>query len=197
MKLISAPADRNKGPIVEVLQRVLPQTGLVLEVASGSGQHVVHFAQALPNLTWQPSDADPEARASIEAWLAEEQLQNVRQPLDLDVRAQPWPIRRCDALVCINMIHISPWSATEALFEGARWVLPNSGVIYLYGPYRLNGRHTAPSNAAFDAMLRRQNPEWGVRDLDEVTSSAQRHGFELRETAAMPANNLSVVFRKI
>ena len=197
MTALSSPAaERNKGPILEVLRRVLPQTGTVLEIASGTGQHVIHFAQALPALTWQPSDADPEARSSVTTYLAAHVLPNVLGPLDLDVHARPWPIPACDAIVCINMIHISPWTATEALFAGANEVL-RDGVVYLYGPYRLHGAHTAPSNAAFDRSLRAQNPQWGVRDLEEVTAVAGAAGFGLAETVQMPANNLSVVFRRV
>jgi hypothetical protein len=196
-KLVSAPADRNKAPILEVLRRVLPASGVVLEIASGTGQHVTHFASALPNLEWQPSDPDPAALASIDAWMAEFRLTNVHSPLPLDVRDRPWPIAHCDAIVCINMIHISPWAATRALFDGAAAALGENGTIYLYGPYRVDGRHTAPSNASFDAMLRAQNPEWGVRDLAEVAETARERGFALVETHAMPANNLSVVFRRM
>ena len=195
-KLTAAPAERNKQPILDVLQRVLPESGLVLEIASGTGQHIVHFAKALPHLTWQPSDPDPRARQSITAWIAAEALANTREPLALDVRQQPWPASSCDALVCINMVHISPWSATEALFEGAARILPEGGVVYLYGPYRVNGRDTSESNAAFDATLRAQNPEWGVRDLERVLDEASRRGFDFVESVPMPANNLSVVWRR-
>ena len=196
-KLVSAPADRNKGPILEVLTRVLPASGLVLEIASGTGQHVSHFAQGMPGLVWQPSDPDPEARRSINAWTAGERLPNIRPPIDLDVRVRPWPITTCDAIVCINMVHISPWAATQALFDGAAAALAENGTIYLYGPYRRRGEHTAPSNAAFDTMLRTQNPEWGVRDLERVVETARARDFELIETVAMPANNLSVIFRRM
>jgi len=195
-KLTAAPAERNKQPILDVLQRVLPESGLVLEIASGTGQHIVHFAKALPHLTWQPSDPDPRARQSITAWIAAEALANTREPLALDVRQQPWPASSCDALVCINMVHISPWSATEALFEGAARILPEGGVVYLYGTYRVNGRDTSESNAAFDATLRAQNPEWGVRDLERVLDEASRRGFDFVESVPMPANNLSVVWRR-
>jgi hypothetical protein len=194
--LVSPPAERNKAPILTVLQRVLPQHGIVLEIASGTGQHVVHFAAALPGLTWQPSDPDAQARYSISAWIAASTLGNVREPLDLDVRLQPWPVAECDALICINMIHIAPWAATAALFAGANEVVAESGVVCLYGPYRVQHRHTAPSNDAFDRTLRAQNAEWGVRDLEEVVRLANTNGFELIETVAMPANNLSVVLRK-
>ena len=195
-KLTAPAAERNKQPILDVLRRVLPASGLVLEIASGTGQHVVHFAKALRHLTWQPSDPDARARSSISAWIAEKALGNVREPLDLDVRCQPWPVASCDALVCINMIHISPWSATQALFEGAARILPEGGVIYLYGPYRVNGRDTSESNAAFDATLRAQDPEWGVRDLERVVDTADSCGFDFVESVAMPANNLSVVWRR-
>jgi hypothetical protein len=195
-RLVSPAADRNKGPILEVLKRVLPKSGMVLEIAAGSGQHAVHFSRALPMLTWQPTDANDEARASIEAWAAGEELPNLMPPLKLDVHVQPWPVSHVDAIVCINMIHISPWSATTALMRGAAEVLGESGVIYLYGPYRVNGRHTAPSNESFDRSLRSQNPQWGVRDLEEVVKVANAQGFDLVETIEMPANNLSVIFRK-
>jgi len=195
-KFTAPAAERNKQPILEVLKRVLPASGIVLEVASGTGQHVVHFAKALTTLTWQPSDPDAQARRSISAWIAEERLPNVREPLDLDVRSDPWPVSECDALVCINMIHISPWAATEALFDGAARVLRAGAVVYLYGPYQINGRHTAESNAAFDATLRAQDPQWGVRELDRVVAAASGRGLELLESVAMPANNLSVVLRR-
>jgi SAM-dependent methyltransferase len=191
----SAPAaERNKDPILAVLKRVLPQSGLVLEVASGTGQHVVHFARALPALTWQPSEADPQMRPSIAGWLAETGLPNVLPPLDLDVCRPDWPIDRADAVLCINMIHISPWQATEQLLAGCGRILRPGGVLYLYGPYRRGGRHTAPSNEAFDASLRQRDPQWGVRDLETVVDAAREHGMELSDVVEMPANNLSVVF---
>jgi SAM-dependent methyltransferase len=191
---LCAPApERNKGPILDVLQRVLPQTGLVLEIASGTGQHVAHFAAALPNLTWQPSDPDTRGHESIRAWT--EALPNVRAPLVLDVQ-RPWPLTHADAIVCINMIHISPWEATLALIDGAARVLPQGGVLFLYGPYRRFGQHTAPSNAAFDASLRATDPAWGVCDLEAVEERAEAVGLRVDEIVEMPANNLSVVFRK-
>jgi hypothetical protein len=195
-RLVSPAADRNKQPILEVLRRVLPKSGLVLEIAAGSGQHGVHFSRALPMLTWQPSDADAQARDSIGAWATGEAMPNLMPPIDLDVCVEPWPIARADAIVCINMIHISPWEATLALMRGASATLPADGILYLYGPYRVDGRHTAPSNAAFDSSLRAQNPQWGVRDLAEVAKVADAEGFDLVETVDMPANNLSVIFRK-
>jgi len=187
-------AARNRDPILAVLRRVLPEHGLVLEIASGSGEHVAHFAAALPALTFQPSDRDATMLDSIAAHATG--LANVRPPVALDVTAPAWPVVRADALLCINMIHISPWRATEGLMAGAGRVLGNGGVLYLYGPYRIDGRHTAESNAAFDASLRAQDPEWGVRDLGDVGALAARHGLARVETVAMPANNFSVVFRR-
>jgi hypothetical protein len=195
-RLVSPSAERNKRPILTVLERVLPRTGLVLEIASGTGQHVVYFAHALKRLSWQPTDRDAECRRSISAWIASENLPNVGRPLDLDVRTLPWPVPAIEAVVCINLIHIAPWAVTSALFAGGNLALREAGLVYLYGPYSVQGRHTAPSNEAFDGALRARNPEWGVRDLEEVTRTADEHKFELVETVEMPANNLSVLFRK-
>jgi SAM-dependent methyltransferase len=195
-RLVVSSAERNRGPVLKVLERVLPKTGLVLEVASGTGQHVVHFAQTLSGLTWQPTDRDAACRRSISAWLATAELANVREPLDLDVCELPWRVPTLDAIVCLNLIHIAPWSVAKALFAGAGLALRETGLLYLYGPYSVQGRHTAPSNAAFDSALRAENPEWGVRDLKEVESLAKDHGLDLAETIEMPANNLSVLFRK-
>lgn len=193
----TAPAaDRNKAPILDVLRRALPPAGLVLEVASGTGQHAVHFAAAFPALDWQPSDPEPTARASIAAWAQAAQLPNLRPPLELDAAAPDWPIGHADAVLCINMVHISPWPATEGLMAGSGRILPSGGLLYLYGPYRRDGRHTAPSNDAFDADLRARNPAWGVRDLEAVAVAAGAHGFHLDEIVEMPANNLSLLFRK-
>lgn len=193
----SAPAtQRNREPILAVLRKVLPASGLVLEVASGTGEHAVHFARALPALRWQPSDPSPDARASIAAWAAAEELANLLPPLDLDAAAQTWPIARADALVCVNMIHISPWAATEGLMRGAGRVLAPGASLYLYGPYRRTGYPLEPSNAAFDEDLRRRNPDWGLRELDEVAACAKANGLILAEVVEMPANNLSVIFRR-
>ncbi|MGQ9364820.1 DUF938 domain-containing protein [Azospirillum sp. ST 5-10] len=192
----SAPAaERNRDPILDVLRRVLPATGLVLEVASGTGQHAVHFAAALPGLEWQPSDADARARASVAAWRADAGLANLREPLALDAAAGSWPVARADAVVCINMIHIAPWAAAQGLLRGAARLLPEGAPLVLYGPFRRDGRHTAPGNAAFDADLRARDPAWGVRDLGEVAAAAA--GFRLGEVVEMPANNLTVVFRRV
>ena len=193
----TAPAaERNKDPILAVLRRALPKRGLVLEIASGTGQHVVHFAQALPSLDWQPSDPDPEARSSIVGWTAHRQAPNVLPPLDLNVSREVWPIERADAVVCINMIHISPRASTLHLLAGAARILPAGGVLFLYGPFRRQDQQTAPSNEAFDAQLRRQNPEWGLRHLDQVIREANINGLGQVEITEMPANNLSVVLRR-
>ena len=195
-KWTTPSAERNKGPILEVLARVLPRRGLVLEIASGTGQHVVHFANALPDLTWQPSDPDQELRHSIALRVTEEHRDNIERPIDLDVTRLPWPLQTADALVAINMIHVAPWSATLALFEGAKALLTPGQVLFLYGPYRRDGRHTSPGNAQFDLDLRARNPEWGLRDLEAVSDVAAAAGFDLAEIVGMPANNFSLVFKR-
>jgi len=195
-KLGSPAANRNRGPILAVLARVLPTEGTVLEIASGSGQHVVFFADALPALRFVPSDPDPSARDSIEAHRAEAGLANVEAALALDVRETPWPIATCDAVVAINMVHISPWEATLALLDGAAARLPAGGPLVLYGPYRVGGVHTAESNARFDEGLRARDPAWGVRDLEAVLAAAAERGLVESERVAMPANNLTVVLRR-
>jgi len=187
---------RNRDPILEVLRPVLPSHGMVLEVASGSGEHAAYFATQLPALVWQPSDPDPRALASIAAHRTAAEAPNLLAPLQLDVTAQHWPVERADAVICNNMIHISPWSASEGLMAGAARSLPAGGILYLYGPYKIDGRHTASSNEAFDVTLRAQNGAWGIRDLADVAALAQRHGLLLTETVEMPANNLSVIFRR-
>jgi hypothetical protein len=189
----SAAAERNKGPILEILERVLPQRGLVLEIASGTGQHVAHFAAALPHLEWQPSDADVASLESIHAHAAG--LPNVRAPLVLDVHQRPWPLERAEAIVCINMVHISPWQSTLDLVTGAASLSP--AVLFLYGPYKRGGAHTAPSNEAFDADLRSRDPRWGLRDMEAVAAIAASSGFLLDEVVAMPANNFSLVFKRV
>jgi hypothetical protein len=196
-RLHAPSAARNRDPILNVLIRFLPSRGVVLELASGSGEHVMHFAQALPTLTFQPSDPDPQARASIDAWIASAGLPNVRPALALDATAQPWPIATADAVVCINMIHISPWEAAVGLVRGTAALLPPGGLLYLYGPYRRNGSHTAPSNEAFDRSLRERNPAWGIRDLEAVAELAVTHGFGPPAIEQMPANNLSLMFHKL
>ena len=195
-KWSSPSAERNKDPILALLARVLPARGAVLEIASGTGQHIVHFAKALPGLTWQPSDPDPELLASISLRAGEAQLANVKPSIELDVTRLPWPLQTADALVCINMIHVAPWSATKALFEGAKALLPTQGVLFLYGPYRRFGRHTSKSNEQFDSDLRAQDPEWGLRDLEAVSEAAASSGFLLEEIVEMPANNFSLIFKR-
>jgi SAM-dependent methyltransferase len=194
-RLHAPAAQRNRGPILDVLRETLPARGLVLEIASGTGEHVAHFAQSLPALTFQPSDPDARARASVAAWIAATGLANIRAPLELDVTRAPWPLARADALLCINMIHISPWEATESLFAAAAALLPDGAPLVTYGPYKREGVHTAPSNAEFDASLRATNPAWGVRDLETVAACAARNGFSAPRIVEMPANNLTLVFR--
>ena len=193
-----APAvARNKAAITEALARHLPATGLMLEIASGSGEHALHFAAHFPALSFQPTDPDAAALASIAAWRAEAQPANLLPPLALDVMADAWPARKADAVLCINMIHIAPWEATAALIRGVARVLPRDGILFLYGPFKQDGTHTAPSNAEFDASLRAQDTRWGVRDLEAVAEHASAAGFAAPVVEAMPANNLSVIFRRL
>jgi SAM-dependent methyltransferase len=193
-----APAvARNKAVITEALARHLPAAGLVLEIASGSGEHAQHFAAHFPALGFQPTDPDVAALASITAWQAEVPLPNLLLPLMLDVMAGAWPVQKADAVLCINMIHIAPWEATAALMRAAARVLPRDGILFLYGPFKQGGTHTAPSNAEFDASLRAQDAQWGVRDLEAVAEIASAAGFAAPVVEAMPANNLSVIFRRL
>lgn len=185
---------RNQDVILAVLRDHLPAEGLVLEIASGSGQHHVHFAAALPGLHWQPSDPEARARASIRAWQVHRGLENVSPPLALDVLGT-WPELAPSAVLCVNMIHISPWACTQALMANVGRLLRAGGVLVLYGPYRIGGE-LVPSNAAFDASLRARDPEWGVRALEDVIAEAAGHGLAHVATVAMPANNHSVVFQK-
>ncbi|MDP4795405.1 MAG: class I SAM-dependent methyltransferase, partial [Rhodospirillales bacterium] len=179
MKQLSESSERNKEPILDVLKAVLPKSGLVLEIASGTGQHAVHFAAALPDIVWQPSDIDPELRASVSAWRDEAALGNLMEPIHLDVTADPWPIRDAAAMVCSNMIHIAPWEACIGLLDGAGRILPEGGILYMYGPYKVGGKHTAPSNAQFDQSLRARDASWGIRNLDDVALEARRRGLHL------------------
>lgn len=194
--LRSAAADRNKQPILEVLERVLPATGTVLEVASGTGQHIVCFAAALPGLRWVPSDPDPRHRASIAAYVHEAGLDNVELPLNLDVTMNPWNADAVDAVIVANLLHISARETLPALCRGAASVLQPGGVLHVYGPFRRGGRHTSEGNAQFDAMLRAQDPGWGLWDLEDVVESARAHRFQLEDVIEMPANNLSLVMRR-
>ena len=198
-----APATlRNRVAITDVLRRHLPATGLVLEIASGSGEHVVHFAEAMPHLQWQPSDCEPQALRSIAAWsadarLAKVRLANVRPPMLIDVEQPDWPISHADAIVCINMLHISPWSATRSLFRKAAEVLPTHAALFLYGPFIRHDVKTAPGNLEFDASLKARNPEWGLRDVAQVDHLADGCGFIRAALVEMPANNLSLVYCKV
>jgi SAM-dependent methyltransferase len=193
----TAPAaGRNREPILAVLRTCLPQPNLVLEVGSGTGEHAVWFGAALPWLTWQPTDTDPEALDSIDAWRERAGLTNVLPALQLDATATTWPVARADAIVAINVIHIAPWTATRGLIAGAERTLGRDGLLFLYGPFREGGRHTSAGNEAFDAELRARDPSWGLRALEEVVALAGRHGFTMTDRVAMPANNLSVVFRR-
>jgi SAM-dependent methyltransferase len=197
LRRVAPAATRNREVIRDVLVRVLPKSGIVLEIASGTGQHAVHFAAALPNIIWQPSDRDEASRVSIDAWRAHAALANLNAPVALDVCSTPWPVPdSLAAIVCINMIHIAPWAAAEALFRGAGERLTNDGVLFLYGPYKRDGEHTAASNETFDAQLRATNPEWGVRNMEDVMELGRRTGLVMEEAVPMPANNFSLVFRR-
>ena len=190
-----APAtERNRDVIAQTLARLLPTEGLILEVASGTGEHVVHFAKMFPALTWQPSDPDPIALASINAWRADSNLPNVRPAMLLDASAD-WPIAQADAVVCINMTHISPWAATVGLLRNAARLLPPSAVLFIYGPYNQRDVPLADSNAAFDAALRQQNALWGLRFVEDIAAEANVSGLHLDLVIDMPANNLSLIFR--
>jgi SAM-dependent methyltransferase len=195
---LHAPAtQRNREPILGVLRGVLPSAGLVLEIASGTGQHVAYFAPAFPALRWQPSDASAAHLPSIAAWSASSGAGNIAPPVLLDVEREPWPVAHADAILNINMVHIAPWSATEALFHGAARLLPAAGVLYMYGPFKRGGRHTADSNERFDERLRGEDPRWGVRDVDDLQRVASSAGFAPAEIVEMPANNLSLVWRRL
>ena len=196
MKRHAPAVERNRAPIAAVLAEELPAEGLVLEVASGTGEHAVHFARAFPHLAWQPSDPDPEALESIAAWRAEEGLANVREPVLLDAAAARWPVSAADAVLCINMIHISPVAATEGLLAGAAALLAPGAPLIVYGPYFEKGVETAPSNLEFDAWLKRRDPGFGLRSAEWLDRLAAGHGFARTRRAAMPANNLTLVYRK-
>lgn len=194
MRRCAPAAERNAEPIREVLARVLPPRGAVLEIASGTGQHVAHLARAFPALAFQPSDLDPDNLDSVRAWC--EGLENVAPPVVLDAAAPDWPVERADAIVAINLIHIAPMAACEGLFAGAARLLDAGAPLVLYGPYLVEGRETAPSNLAFDQMLRDRDPRWGLRRLGDVAGIGERAGLSLVETVEMPANNLSLIFRR-
>jgi Protein of unknown function (DUF938) len=205
-----APAtERNREPILAVLQQVLPPTGTILEISSGTGEHAVFMAPQLAPRYWLPSDPNPDARDSIRAWRQSAPCDNIYSPMDIDASSSEWsiesgrfPIRDLteqpiNAIVNINMIHIAPKSAYLGLLAGARRVLPIDGILYLYGPFKQGGVHTAPSNEAFDDSLQSQNPQWGIRDLEEIIRVAHSHNLDLQKVYEMPANNLSVVFKLV
>ncbi len=192
----SPAAERNTPHILGVLKKVLPRKGLILEVASGSGQHVSTFARAFDELVWQPSEREKKSLESIESWRTEADCEAVLKPIVLDVHWDLWPMDRVAAILCINMVHIAPWSATEALFQGAQRHL-DTGPLILYGPFRFGGHFTAESNAQFSASLQAQDPCWGVRDTDDLEALAAGIGFELRETYALPANNHCLIFSRV
>jgi len=194
---IAPHVARNTAPILEVLEQVLPTEGLALEVASGSGEHVLAFARRFPHLLWQPTDADPVGLRSIDAWRTAQGAPNLLAPVHLDASSRNWPVEKAQAILCINMVHISPWAATEGLIAGAARLLVAGAPLCLYGPYRQAGVETAPSNEAFDQSLKQRNPAWGLRLLDDLIELAGRHDFSLDRIVPMPANNLSVVFRRL
>jgi hypothetical protein len=196
-KAVWPAPERNKGPILEILQRVLPPTGTLLELASGSGQHAVHFARHLPALTYLPSDMDPENLASIAAWVEEVQLPNLRAPRTLDVTSAQWGVQEVEAVFNANMLHIAPWECALGLFAGLGRHLATGGIAVIYGPFRIAGVHTASSNADFHRGLRARDPRWGVRDLEAVVALAESSGLGFVERVPMPANNQTLVFRRV
>jgi hypothetical protein len=195
MKRCAPATERNREPIAAVLGEVLPESGTLLEIASGTGEHAVYFAGRFPRLLWQPSDPDRQALASIRSWRGDCGLENLLEPLNLDAAAETWPVSSADAILCANMVHISPWTATQGLMRGAGHILAAGAPMVLYGPYRRAGVPTVPSNAGFDESLKARNPEWGLRDLEAVEAEAMAHGLRLEQVVEMPANNLSLVFR--
>ena len=197
MKRHAPATERNREPLARVLAEVLPESGTVLEVASGTGEHAVYFARLFPHVLWQPSDAEVGALGSIEAWAADSAAANLLAPVLLDAASETWPVERAEAMLCVNMVHISPWAATVGLMRGAGRVLGAGAPLVLYGPYRRAGVPTAPSNEAFDASLRARDPEWGLRALEEVSAEAEANGLALQRVVEMPANNVTAVFRKV
>ena len=195
--LRSAPATtRNREPISDVLSEWLPASGMVLELASGTGEHAIHFGRRFPELEWQPSDVHPEALESIRSWRRTSGLANVREPIAIDAAAIDWPIGSAAAILSINMVHISPWSAALGLLAGAARILPKGGPLILYGPWLKDDIPTAPSNLEFDADLKRRDSEWGLRRVEEFVAAAKPHGLELTEIRSMPANNLMLLLRR-
>ena len=192
----SGACARNREPIANVLDAVLPSEGLVLEVGCGSGEHALFFSQRYPGLRWQPADFDPVARASAAAWKAHEGGDNMLEPLEIDASSEVWPVERADAVFSANVIHISPWEVGLGLLSGAARILPTGGVLVIYGPFMVGGQHTAPSNVQFDGWLKSQDVRWGVRELETVQAEAASRGLVLEHVVDMPANNKTLVFRK-
>ncbi len=191
-----APATlRNREPVLSILHDILPDSGTVLEIASGSGEHVAYLAPHFPGLEWQPTDIDRDNFASIQSW-TDDVGGNIRAPVYLDTRESSWPTDTVSAIMCMNMLHISPWDSAVGLMAGARRVLGTDGILFIYGPFRQRGVAFAPSNASFDEFLQMQDPAWGVRDLDDVEALANKHGLVLEKVVEMPANNLSIIFRR-
>ena len=196
MKLFSAAAERNKAPFAQVLKTVLPETGLVLEIAGGTGQHAAFMSAQFPNLQWQPAERHERELASMHMYREESGLENFLPPVQIDVFDQPWAVEQADAMVCMNMIHISPWDATLKLLDGASRALSTGAPLCLYGPYRRKDQPTAESNEGFDQSLKSRDPSWGLRYLEDVSREAKERGFELTLIQPMPANNLTVVFTR-
>ena len=202
-RLYFPATERNRGPIGDLLSLLLPRSGTVLELASGSGEHAVCFQQRFPHLRWQASDPDPDHRASINAWIQHQGLSQVMPAaLNLDVEHRPWPLPQnlqgaVNAVVCINLLHISPASCTDAVLEESALLLPSGAPLIIYGPFMRDGSHTSASNAAFDASLRQRNPQWGLRELNQVAAIATKAGFKLDDVVSMPANNLTLVLRRL
>ena len=197
MAKLYAPATlKNRESILSILKLTLPKNGLVLEIASGSGEHAAYFAPRLEGLTWQPSAPSPESQASISSWAEETQSGNLLTPVELDVLVEPWPVLQADAIVCINMIHISPWAVTKSLIAGAGRTLRTGGILYLYGPYKVNGEHTSLSNQTFHESLKSRDSQWGIRDLTDIISEAKTQGLMHTQSIQMPTNNQSVIFER-
>ena len=196
MKRHAPATGRNSAPIADVLQRELPDEGLVLEIASGTGEHAVFFAREFPQITWKPTDREASEFASIAAWTEDAGVGNIAEPVVLDASAHDWPVIRADAIVCINMVHISPWEATEGLIRGAGRLLDSGAPLVLYGPYREAGVETAPSNEQFELWLKDRDPRFGLRNIEDVDALAARHGLARTARHEMPANNLTLVYRK-
>ena len=194
----SAPAAlRNRQPIAQVLREWLPKSGLVLEIASGSGEHAVHFAEAFPHLEWQPSDVHPDALQSIESWRSASRPPNLRPPLTIDAAEKDWPVEHADAVISINMVHISPWDSALGLIAGASRILPIGAPLILYGPWLKDDIPTAVSNLAFDADLKARDPQWGLRRVEAFAAAAEARQLELQEARAMPANNMMLILRRL